>query len=1496
MRKFAIPFFLLLLCTLGVSANFPPSASISALNVPLVEDFNSLVATNSSPTTPNGWTFSESGTSTTNNGLLVANNGGANAGDTYSYGTGTSPERALGQLRSGTLVSTIGASYQNNTGATIAALAISYRGEQWRLGQNGAHTTTPEKMDFQYSTDATSLGTGIWVDFNALDFASTVITGTVGAQDGNANAVLLSGTISGLSIPPGGTIFFKWLDVDAAPGSDDGLAIDDFTITASGAGDQPPGVLSTSPANTAAKVGTTVPIVINFNESVTATSANAFSITCGAPVAFMQSPAPNTESTTFTLTPAAELPQGASCVVAVDASLISDVDPADPPDTMAANYSFSFTTDSGPAVTAATPANGTTDVSKSSNVVITFSEAVNASGSAFVFDCGAPVTFMQSASPGASYTLTPASRLPASATCTVTVRATQVTDVDAGDPPDAMASDYSFSFQTAAADSAPFVQSATPPGGSFDVPVTSNIVLMLSENVTAPSTAFSLQCPDGTPRSFGVTGSGSSAITIDPDADLPYSTACRLTVSASLVMDTDADDPPDEMAADYSISFTTEPRPPASNVFINELDADTPGDDRAEFIELYDGGVGNTPLDGLVLVLYDGGTTQAAVNKVYAQFDLDGYSTDASGYFVLGNPGVSNVSLEFQPGQFGLLQNGADAAALYAGSAADFPNGFPASGPIPTAGLRDAIVYDTDDADNTTLLPLLNGGQPQVNEASGDDSQHHSSSRCENGTGGARNTDTYLPTTPTPGVSNACPAPNGPSTSIVISQFYGSGGNSGAVWENDFVELYNLGSQTVDLAGWSLQYAAAAGRGWDFNMTPLGGPIAPGEYYLVKLAAQAPPSGQTEIIGEPLPINANVSGPINMSGSNGKIALVNNMSPLRGDCPLSNPHLVDLVGYGSANCGEGMTKAPALGPTRSDFRINGGAIDTNDNAADFAFGTATPRRTAPIVELGPMIVSSDPPVNGSDVPRDPTIAITFSEPVTVALGERFYELVCTVSGQHGDFTAVNNDRFLDVTLNVNLVPGETCTFTLFHNLVHDTDTDDSEPNTDMLFADYSSSFTVASGTPPPFPPDVHVTFGNPTNATNDPANFDNYLMAKPEYSLSYNRDLGRPNWVSWHLSSEWYGNLTRVDTFRADPEVPPDWYRVQGFDFTGSGFDRGHMVPNADRDNENSKPINQATYLMTNMIAQSPDNNQGPWAAFEAYLRTLADAGNELYIVAGPAGAGGTGSGGVSVLTIAGGHVTVPASTWKVALVLPKAAGDDVARVSCATRSIAVIMPNVQGIRNDQWEGYLTTVDAVEALTGYNLFANLPAQFEYCVEAGTNGVNPVDNEPPTITLSSPVAGASYALNSAVNASFTCADRESRVASCIGTTASGAAIDTASTGPKTFVVTATDAVGNSSSRSVSYTVTNGPAHKRTPSISITNIPSSGAIGGSVTPAYSYDGDGNIHLMSLTPSVCKVQADSVVNFIGAGTCTLVPWATASGSVNPAQGAMQSFAVTP
>lgn len=575
------------------------------------------------------------------------------------------------------------------------------------------------------------------------------------------------------------------------------------------------------------------------------------------------------------------------------------------------------------------------------------------------------------------------------------------------------------------------------------------------------------------------------------------------------------------------------------------------------------------------------------------------------------------------------------------------------------------------------------------------------------------------------------PPPN--ADHVVISQIYGGGGNSNATYKNDFVELYNPGQNPFDLTGWSIQYSAFNGSGWGSNKQPLGGTIGPSEYYLVKLA------GGTE--GADLPA-ANVEGVINLSGTTGKVALVSSFQPLSGNCPLADPNLVDFVGYGSTAstsgfCYEGT--APAPGPagnnTVSVLRKGAGSTDTNNNSNDLQIGAVNPRRTAPIVELGPNVLTTDPASNGFNIPHDASITVSFTEPVDVV--GAWYNIACADLTTHNDATVVvsNNFKTYVITPNVNFGFGQQCTVTVNKDNVHDQDTDDSGPNTDTPPSNYSWTFSVVgAGDPAPYPPSVHLTMGNPSNAVVDTNQFNNYLMEKPTYSLSYNRDKGTPNWVSWHLEPAWFGNLTRFDTFRPDPAVPPDWYRVQATDYSGSGFDRGHMTPNADRDNENRIPINQETYLMSNMVPQAPDNNQGPWAAFESYLRSIVTSpqNNELYIVSGPLGVGGSGSNGGTTTTIAAGRVTVPQYTWKVVLVIP--IGDnDASRVTAATRTIAILMPNTQGIRNNPWQNYLTTVDHIEELTGYDFFSNVPDAIENAIEAGTDGTNPPGTSGQSVT-------------------------------------------------------------------------------------------------------------------------------------------------------------------
>ncbi len=192
------------------------------------QDFNILASTGTSGVLPPEWLIAE--TDTNANSTYTAGTGSSTTGDTYSFGSAGSSERALGGLRSGTLVPLFGTSFTNNGAGTLSSIAINYTGEQWRLGA----LSRADRLDFQFSTNATSLTTGTWTDINSLDFTGPVSTGSTGSLDGNlaANRLLVTGSINSLNLNVGSTVWVRWQDFDAT-GSDDGLAIDDFSATAS---------------------------------------------------------------------------------------------------------------------------------------------------------------------------------------------------------------------------------------------------------------------------------------------------------------------------------------------------------------------------------------------------------------------------------------------------------------------------------------------------------------------------------------------------------------------------------------------------------------------------------------------------------------------------------------------------------------------------------------------------------------------------------------------------------------------------------------------------------------------------------------------------------------------------------------------------------------------------------------------------------------------------------------------------------------------------------------------------------------------------------------------------------------------------------------------------------------------------------------------------------------------------------------------------------------
>jgi endonuclease G len=233
-----------------------------------------------------------------------------------------------------------------------------------------------------------------------------------------------------------------------------------------------------------------------------------------------------------------------------------------------------------------------------------------------------------------------------------------------------------------------------------------------------------------------------------------------------------------------------------------------------------------------------------------------------------------------------------------------------------------------------------------------------------------------------------------------------------------------------------------------------------------------------------------------------------------------------------------------------------------------------------------------------------------------------------------------------------------------------------------------------------------LILGNPSNATPDVANENNYLMAKPAYSLSYSRANNTPNWVAWRLDSSWIGSANNGE-FAPDDTLPAGWYRVLPTDYSEPVYDRGHMCPAGDR--TNTQANNSMTYLMTNIVPQHPDNNQGPWNDFENYCRSLANQGNELYIITGPQGNIGT------IGSTAQNRVVVPAVTWKVVLVLPNGT-NDLQRVWKGTRAFGIIMPNQPMNRNTPWRQFRVTVDRVEYLTGYDFFDRVPMNTQALIE------------------------------------------------------------------------------------------------------------------------------------------------------------------------------------
>jgi endonuclease G len=226
--------------------------------------------------------------------------------------------------------------------------------------------------------------------------------------------------------------------------------------------------------------------------------------------------------------------------------------------------------------------------------------------------------------------------------------------------------------------------------------------------------------------------------------------------------------------------------------------------------------------------------------------------------------------------------------------------------------------------------------------------------------------------------------------------------------------------------------------------------------------------------------------------------------------------------------------------------------------------------------------------------------------------------------------------------------------------------------------------------------DLQLLLGNPSDAKSDASDPENYLIDRLQYALSYSRSHGKPNWVSWHLNSSSLGSVRRTGRFLVDTSLPTGWPEIEPTEYTRTGYNRGHMCPSEHR--TRTLPDNLAVFLMTNMIPQAPQNDEGPWALFEAYTKDLALQGLDLFLVAGGDGALGT----LNDL----GRVTIPASTWYIAVVseTPVTAPD---QIDENVRVIALQMANDSTVAQHRWQDFRVSVADVEAATGLTFFTNL---------------------------------------------------------------------------------------------------------------------------------------------------------------------------------------------
>ena len=419
-----------------------------------------------------------------------------------------------------------------------------------QIGVSGADVT------YNPGTGAVTIGT-IATEFDCTTPAVPTLAITLNADaDLTATQALLRNLVffSASATPPPTQRTVEAVLTDGDSGTSN-------TATKSVDLDAAPTVNTIGPANNATGVAIGADVVITFSEAVTVTG-NWFQITC--PTSSNRSALSGTAVTggpaVFTINPTVDFANGETCTVTVTALQVADQDTLDPPDNMATDFNSTFTTvDIAPTATAGT-APGT--IANNATITLNFSEAVNIAAGGITWACAPGFTPALPQNSVTTITLTPTGALPNGTACNVTLESTLITDVDAVDPPnqldgnnssdiiDGDADDQVFVYTV---DAAPAFTGSTPINGAIDFLPGANLVVNFSEAVNVSTDSFTINCGAG---NYEVTGTGTTAITLDPTADLPGGTGCTVTGVPAQINDSDSIDPPANPAA-FSFSFTT---------------------------------------------------------------------------------------------------------------------------------------------------------------------------------------------------------------------------------------------------------------------------------------------------------------------------------------------------------------------------------------------------------------------------------------------------------------------------------------------------------------------------------------------------------------------------------------------------------------------------------------------------------------------------------------------------------------------------------------------------------------------------------------------------------------------------------------------------------------------------------------------------------------------------------------------------------------------------